>query len=679
MNNNEQNAPLVPHFRIWLCGAFRVERRAGDDYEVLRTVEWGGSSYPRLLLKALVCCPGRQARREALLEMLWPDTDVEHAVQNLNTATSKLRNVLRPVKGQESLLLTENDATVYRLQGQQVLWVDVDEALILLKEAELLGRTSSEALHLLEEATRYLNKSVLQDEDGLWVTGRQATVDQIRYRSRLWLVEAYEQQKRPGQAETLLNTLLEEDPFDEDILCRLLNLLHQQGMTHQALKLYSSTCDVFAKEGLQPTEATRALVVQMHEKRHYTLQTSADLVSSDSMMSSLRQANPDNTLPLWEDVFCQGKPKPAVPGKQEPQNDKPSRRTVLSSAIALPVAMALSQYDLELLQRFSRALSKPSHLDTLTLAELQTHTQSFWHHRLQATFSSTRLLSSVRTHFSLLTDLLQEVLSLSERRAICTLGSETAQIIGMLLFDVRAYEHARNYFHLAIRAAQEAENPLLEIVAWGNLSFAWTYDDHPQQALLCIQEARRLAFLQPDIPHMIQAELAAREAEVFSLLGEQDACLDALSMAEEGVVPTDPALLTVGIHFDLARWAGYQGACLRRLACSQKHAGQKTLLQQAEQALQTALLHVPASQLLRRSTVELDLAEVLLQEENGESATQHALQAASITQRTGSHMMTQRLGVFRQHLGNSPTAYAQAFDAHYALLQPWHEKDKVFP
>ncbi|MBA2679409.1 MAG: tetratricopeptide repeat protein [Ktedonobacteraceae bacterium] len=265
---NEQGAPFSPHFRVWLCGAFRVERRVGTTYEGVRTAEWGGSSYPRLLLKALVCCPGRQARREALIEMLWPETDPELAVHYLNTATTKLRTVLRHAKGQDSLLVTENDSTLYRLAGQPLLWVDADEGVALLKEAEQRGRTFPEALPLLEEAAEYFNKGAfLQEDEGFWAAGRRATVEQIRYRCRLWLAEAYTQHGMPGHAETVLSSLVEEDPFDEDALCRLMALLQSQGMTHQALRLYHQTRQLFAQEQMELTEATKAFATHLQEKR----------------------------------------------------------------------------------------------------------------------------------------------------------------------------------------------------------------------------------------------------------------------------------------------------------------------------------------------------------------------------------------------------------------------------
>src|SRR5450755_3719130 len=261
--HREENTSYSPLIRVWLCGTFRVERRVGSGYELVRTTEWGGSSYPRLLLKALLCCPGRQARRDALLDMLWPDAELEQAVQSLNTAVTRLRRVLVPSKGEASLLLTDEDSHVYRLAEQSLLWVDVDAALTRLGEAERCGRTSPEALSLLEETETHFSKGmILQDEEGQWADGRRATVEQARYRTRLWLADAYEQQQMPGQAETILSLLLEEDPTDEDVLVRLMLLLHRQGMTQQAFRRYHAFIEFAEEEGMEPTEAIKSLAAQ---------------------------------------------------------------------------------------------------------------------------------------------------------------------------------------------------------------------------------------------------------------------------------------------------------------------------------------------------------------------------------------------------------------------------------
>jgi hypothetical protein len=68
-----------PLFRVWLCGPFCLERRQGSSYVPLPVSAWGGSAYPRQLLKALLCCPGRQAHRERLLAWLWPEAEADLA------------------------------------------------------------------------------------------------------------------------------------------------------------------------------------------------------------------------------------------------------------------------------------------------------------------------------------------------------------------------------------------------------------------------------------------------------------------------------------------------------------------------------------------------------------------------------------------------------------------------
>src|SRR5436853_3698603 len=116
----QQETSPSPSFRVWLCGPFRVERLVGcaglaPVYEVVRSADWSGSTLPRLLLKLLLCLPRRQARREAIVDLLWPDADPEQATQYIHTATTKLRKVLQRPAGPGSLLLSEDDALWYRL------------------------------------------------------------------------------------------------------------------------------------------------------------------------------------------------------------------------------------------------------------------------------------------------------------------------------------------------------------------------------------------------------------------------------------------------------------------------------------------------------------------------------------------------------------------------------------
>lgn len=192
--------------------------------------------------------------------MLWPETGWEQATAHLNTASTKLRTLLRPVRGQESLLVTEDDATLYHLPAQEVLWADRNAVQEKLKQAERLGRTTREALSLLEEAIALSNRDTfLEGEEGQWAGEKRATRERERYRGRLWLADSYVLQALFGRTEAILQTLRENDSFDENILRRLLGVLLRQGMTHQALRLYEMVHRLFAEEELKLTEATQAI------------------------------------------------------------------------------------------------------------------------------------------------------------------------------------------------------------------------------------------------------------------------------------------------------------------------------------------------------------------------------------------------------------------------------------
>src|SRR5258707_1281605 len=189
---------VVPSFRVWTCGPFHVERWDGCCYQTVRTGEWGGSNYPRLLLKVLLCQRGRQGWRGEVLEHLWPELDPGESGVYLNDAAYRLRTVLRPGKGEQSLLLTGENASNYHLAGQHQLWVDADAALSLLEQAEAAEHAGADPLPLVEEAAQYLARGAfLTEEEQLWAYGRRATLERaqhgcvlcqaVLYRERGWL------------------------------------------------------------------------------------------------------------------------------------------------------------------------------------------------------------------------------------------------------------------------------------------------------------------------------------------------------------------------------------------------------------------------------------------------------------------------------------------------------------
>jgi DNA-binding SARP family transcriptional activator len=253
-----------PSFRVFTCGALLVERWDGAVWQPVRLGEWGGSQDPRRLLKRFVCSPERHARRGVLLEDLWPDIDPRESGGYLNDAAYKLRAVLRPTKGKETLLITADDASSFRLPGQDRIWIDADAALALLEQAEAMKDADADPLPLVEQAAALLARGeFLEEEEGLWAYGRRATMERAQRGCVLWQAQLYRQRRWTQRAQRLLCTQLEATPTDEDALCQLMELLHEQGRPSEAQRLYQESIRVLVAEGMEPAARTRDLAERL--------------------------------------------------------------------------------------------------------------------------------------------------------------------------------------------------------------------------------------------------------------------------------------------------------------------------------------------------------------------------------------------------------------------------------
>ncbi len=218
----------------------------------------------------------------------------------------------------------------------------------------------------------------------------------------------------------------------------------------------------------------------------------------------------------------------------------------------------------------------------------------------------------------------------------------------------------------AITAAQEANNPFLEAVAWGRMSFVWTYSENMQKALTCIQKARYLAIgcTNPTIC----AWLAAVEAEIQAILRDRDACLKALTDAECGENSQIPDEDSYWLHFDRSLLGGYQGVCFRRLSHTDNM--QRTLfLGNAEEALKDALALLTPAMKQRQPTLITDLAGIYIELGKIEEGCECAIQAATMTMQIKSQTNAQRLFLVRRELEPWKDAqYVKDLDERLALL-----------
>src|SRR3989440_7285458 len=278
MEDTEEYArPKDPLLRLITLGEFAIERLVpvpsevtGEPprYERVARSEWGNRGPAMTLLKVLVCRPNRRATREELIEAIWPDNAAINTAHTLESAASVLRRHILRSGEVGSLLLTlrSGGETIFKLAGQQRLWVDADALLSLVSQSLREECQGKSPLLLLEEAHALARGEFLEDDlYAAWAQPRRHTINGARHRVLFKLIDLYLKDERVGQAEELLFTVLEEDPADEDALCRLMVLLVEQERRQEALQLYQYTQDVLQEEQAEPAVYTRELARRIRQ------------------------------------------------------------------------------------------------------------------------------------------------------------------------------------------------------------------------------------------------------------------------------------------------------------------------------------------------------------------------------------------------------------------------------
>ena len=337
--------------------------------------------------------------------------------------------------------------------------------------------------------------------------------------------------------------------------------------------------------------------------------------------------------------------------------DTVNRRDFTRKALSIATTAFLTDdvLNAELLERFNRALKKPTTVDERFLTYLEMRTGNYWGDRQSAVLASSDLLSYVMEHFEKILTLLEASLLPAVRIRLCAIASRTALLVGELLLDLSYYARARGFQRSAINSAQEANNKALEAISWGRLSLGWIYGNDAQNSLTCVQKAHSIA---PYNSTLTNAWLAAIEAEAQADLHNQDACLKALDEAEhiEGQrnLPEDSYL----IAFDRSLLEGYQGACFRKLY-HPDDVRSAIYLERAQSILMDALARLDISSMLRQPTFLADLASTYAKKGEVEEACRRATEALTIAAPVKLQKVVKRLSTLQKD------------------LQPWSETQHV--
>ena len=224
------------------------------------------------LFKYLVLHRGKPIPSDVLLEVFWPDLDLEKARANLWSTVSALRAALEPgltPKAKSKYLLIEKEAYQLRLPEGSTVDVDIFER-AAAKGLDALERGDEAlALRRLEEAVRgYTGDLLPEDVYKDWTEEPRDHLQRLFNEVLKGLGRVYLRRQEFSPAIKILNRLLARDALDEEAYYLLMKAHLLRGEEVQAIKVYRRCEEFLEREmGISPSSELRLLYERIMERR----------------------------------------------------------------------------------------------------------------------------------------------------------------------------------------------------------------------------------------------------------------------------------------------------------------------------------------------------------------------------------------------------------------------------
>jgi DNA-binding SARP family transcriptional activator len=221
-----------PSLAVYCLGPFRVFR----DNQMIGA--WLGSK-GRSIFKYLVLRRHTPVSKEVLMDVFWPDADVENARRNLHQAIYSLRQALRQLQPDFQVILFESDH--YQINPDLNLWLDFEEFERHAKAGRRLesaGKTAEAMAEYIRAEELYRGDFLEEDlyEDWAGLQRERIRAEYLDLADRL--SAHYAQQGDHAAAISLCRKILEKDKCHEKAHRRLMHCYQAMGQTSMAVRQY---------------------------------------------------------------------------------------------------------------------------------------------------------------------------------------------------------------------------------------------------------------------------------------------------------------------------------------------------------------------------------------------------------------------------------------------------------
>lgn len=240
----------APRYRALVLGPFNVER----DGLSLDATNW--QRRVQTLFKLLVTAPGRQRRRDDLIEILWPEADPDAATGNLRILVHRLR-----------LTLGCNPSPVLSRNG----WVTLNPSYtwdLDLEEMEaLVGDSHGDVSRLQTAIAMVRGEPFAEDRYDDWAVPLTARAMRVWRDACLQLATLLSVRGHHDESAAWYERLLDADPLDEEALRGVMAAAARARRPADALRRYERFRAKLADElDAEPAAETELLVEQIRKQ-----------------------------------------------------------------------------------------------------------------------------------------------------------------------------------------------------------------------------------------------------------------------------------------------------------------------------------------------------------------------------------------------------------------------------
>lgn len=251
-----QNAAMV----IYCLGPFRV-------YHFNQLIEGWNGLKGQHIFKYLITNRSKPVPKDVLMDLFWPEVDVDAARRNLHQAVYSLRQTLKTNHSNFRYVLFENDC--YLLNSDLDMWLDFEEF-----EKHVAHGRHHQRDGRVEEAMReygiaeglYQGPFLEDDIYEEWTLPKRENLLNQYIELINVLSRNYQNNQEYTAAIALCQKLLLQDNCCEEAHRRLMECYVAQNQRHLAIRQYHQCQEILAKElNLNPSPETTSIVKRLEQ------------------------------------------------------------------------------------------------------------------------------------------------------------------------------------------------------------------------------------------------------------------------------------------------------------------------------------------------------------------------------------------------------------------------------